>query len=142
MNKYLYIVVISFILGACTSNTIMKKPKDLIPKDQMVDLLTDLILANGGDNVKNLNLKRNTNYFPFVFDKYQIDTTRFKESNYYYTSRIDDYDDILGEVNERLKTLKKMYEEEIKVADSIERHKKDSIRKKKKPFIKKPRDIE
>jgi len=142
MNKYLYIVVISFILGACTSNTIMKKPKDLIPKDQMVDLLTDLILANGGDNVKNLNLKRNTNYFPFVFDKYQVDTTRFKESNYYYTSRIDDYDDILGEVNERLKTLKKMYEEEIKVADSIERHKKDSIRKKKKPFIKKPRDIE
>lgn len=120
----------------------MKKPKDLIPKDQMVDLLTDLMLANGGDNVKNLNLKRNTNYFPFVFDKYQIDTVRFKESNYYYTSRIDDYDYILGEVKERLTTLKKKYEAEIKVRDSIDRLKKDSIRGNSKKYLKKPRDIE
>jgi uncharacterized protein (DUF608 family) len=142
MNKYLYIIFISLILGACTSNTIMKKPKDLIPKDQMVDLLTDLILANGGDNVKNLNSVRNTNYFPFVFDKYQIDTVQFKESNYYYTSKIDDYDDILEEVNERLNILKKKYEGEIKITDSIERHKKDSIRNKSKLIVKKPRDIE
>lgn len=95
----------------------------------MVDLLTDIFIANGAMSVKNTNLKRNVNYFPFVFEKYKIDTTRFKESNYYYTSRIDDYDYILGEVDKRLKALKHQYENDLKIRDSIKRIEKDSLRK-------------
>lgn len=129
MNKFLHIIILSVFLGACTSNTILKKPKDLIPKEEMVDLLTDIFIANGAMSVKNTNLKRNVNYFPFVFEKYKIDTTRFKESNYYYTSRIDDYDYILGEVDKRLKALKHQYENDLKIRDSIKRIEKDSLRK-------------
>ncbi|NOR28969.1 MAG: DUF4296 domain-containing protein [Lutibacter sp.] len=128
MNKFFSILILSVFLGACTSNTIIKKPKNLIPKDQMVDLLTDIFLADGGDNIKNLHLQRNVNYFPLVFEKHQIDTTRFKESNYYYTSRIDDYDDILGKVDARLKALKSIFDAEIKIADSLDRVRRDSIR--------------
>ncbi len=128
MNKFFNILILSVFLGACTSNTIIKKPKNLIPKEQMVDLLTDIFLADGGDNIKNVNLQRNVNYFPLVFEKYQIDTIRFKESNYYYTSRIDDYDEILGEVDTRLKALKSNYDAEIKIIDSLDRVKRDSIR--------------
>lgn len=137
MNKFIYIVVFSVFFVACTSNTIIKKPKDLIPKEQMVDLLTDIFLANGGKGIKNLHLQRNVNYFPFIFEKYQIDTIRFKESNYYYTSRIDDYDEILGKVNMRLKALKKQYDTEIRLTDSINRAKKDSLRKIKKNTVQK-----
>ncbi|AMC11227.1 hypothetical protein Lupro_08145 [Lutibacter profundi] len=129
MNKFLHIIILSMFLGACTSNTILKKPKDLIPKEEMVDLLTDIFIANGAMSVKNTNLKRNVNYFPFVFEKYKIDTTRFKESNYYYTSRIDDYDYILGKVDKRLKALKHQYENDLKIRDSIKRIEKDSLRK-------------
>ena len=128
MNKKIYIFILSVFLGACTSNTILKKPENLIPKEQMVDLLTDIFLANGGDNIKNLNLQRNVNYFPLIFDKYQIDTIQFKESNYYYTSRIDDYDEILGEVDKRLKALRKQLEFEVKMKDSIKALKRDSIK--------------
>ncbi|WP_456376481.1 DUF4296 domain-containing protein [Lutibacter sp.] len=131
MNKFIYIAVFSVFFIACTSNTIIKKPKNLIPKEQMVDLLTDIFLANGGDNIKNLHLQRNVNYFPLIFEKYQIDTIRFKESNYYYTSRIDDYDEILGKVNMRLKALKIQYDTEIRLTDSINHTKKDSLRKRK-----------
>ena len=128
MNKNIYIVILSLFLYSCTSNTIIKKPDDIIPKEQMVDLLTDMFIAKGGDNIKNINLQRSVNYFPFVFEKYQIDTVRFKESNYYYTSRIDDYDDILGKVDVRLKALKKQYEDENDLNDSLARFKKDSIK--------------
>lgn len=128
MNKKIYIFILSVFLGACTSNTILKKPENLIPKEQMVDLLTDIFLANGGDNIKNLNLQRNVNYFPLIFDKYQIDTIQFKESNYYYTSRIDDYDEILGEVDKHLKALRKQLEFEVKMKDSIKALKRDSIK--------------
>ena len=136
MTKHFYIVILCIFLGACTSNTIIKKPKNLIPKDQMVDLLTDMYLANAGDNIKNINLKRNINYFPIIFEKYQIDTTRFKESNYYYTSRIDDYDGILAKIDTRLKALKKQFEIENKLNDSLNRLKRDSLRTNKKNFIK------
>ncbi|MBL4724363.1 MAG: DUF4296 domain-containing protein [Lutibacter sp.] len=102
----------------------------------MVDLLTDMYLANAGDNIKNIDLKRNINYFPIIFEKYQIDTTRFKESNYYYTSRIDDYDGILAKIDTRLKALKKQFEIENKLNDSLNRLKRDSLRTNKKNFIK------
>ncbi|MFK5958431.1 MAG: DUF4296 domain-containing protein [Lutibacter sp.] len=132
MNKTIYILILSAFFTACTSNTIIKKPTNLIPEDQMVDLLTDILLADGGDNIKNLNLQRNVNYFPLVFKKYQIDTTLFKESNYFYTSRIDDYSKILRKVDERLKALKEKYSAEIKLVDSLAKKKRDSIRNSKK----------
>jgi len=134
MNKFIYIFFISIILGSCTSNTIIKKPKDLIPKNQMVDLITDMLLAEGGDNIKNKGLQRNINYFPLVFEKYKIDTVRFKESNYYYTSRIDDYDEILGKVDERLKALKKQYDDERRISDSLEYKKRDSLNASRRKF--------
>lgn len=137
MNKFIHIIILSGFFIACTSNTIIKKPDNLIPKDQMVDLLSDIFLADGGNNIKNINLQRKINYFPLVFEKYKIDTTRFRKSNYYYTSRIDDYDEILKKVDERLKALKEQYDQEIKLADSIKRVKKDSINAYKKSlFIK------
>ncbi|REE83750.1 uncharacterized protein DUF4296 [Lutibacter oceani] len=120
MNKFIYIVLISFLLLNCTSNTILKKPDNLIPKDQMVDLLTDLFIAMNAQTTKNIDLKRNVNYFPLVFEKYKIDSTQFKESNYYYTSKVDDYDDILNEVQVRLETLNEVYKKEKKLKDSIE----------------------
>ena len=38
-------LLIGILLTSCTSNTILKKPVDLIPKDTMVLLLTDLFIA-------------------------------------------------------------------------------------------------
>jgi hypothetical protein len=121
---------------ACTSNTIMKKPNDLIPKNQMVDLLTDMLIAAGAENIKNADLERNVNYFPLVFEKYGIDSTRFRESNYYYTSQIDDYEKILKEVDERLKALKEKLDNEIKLQDSL---KNDSLKKLRENFKKAPK---
>lgn len=121
MKKISYLLFLSLFFIGCTSNTIMKKPDHLIPKNQMVDLLADMLIASGAENIKNNNLQRNVSYYPLVFEKYGIDSTRFKESNYYYTSRIDDYEEILKKVDERLNELKKVYDNEIKLMDSLKR---------------------
>lgn len=123
---------------ACTSNTIIKKPDNLIPKNQMEDLITDMLIAAGAENIKNIDLERNVNYFPLVFEKYGIDSTRFKESNYYYTSQIDDYEKILKKVNERLKALKEKLDNEIKLQDSL---KNDSMKKNRENFKKIPEKL-
>jgi len=123
MKKIIYIAILSVLVISCTSNTILKKPKDLIPKDEMVSIITDMLIASSAQQIKNKDLKRNVNYFPLIFEKYHIDSTRFKSSNFYYTSQIDEYDIILKEVKERLSAQKKIVDSIRKVEDSISRAK-------------------
>lgn len=133
--SYLIFLIVFFI--GCTSNTIIKKPDHLIPKNQMVDLLTDLLIASGAENIKNSNLERNVNYYPLVFEKYGIDSTRFKESNFYYTSQIDDYEKILQKVDERLKAMKQELDDKIRLQDSL---KNDSLKNLRNNFKKFPKN--
>ncbi len=123
MKKILFLLCI-LLLVSCTSNTIYKKPKDLIPKDTMKLLIYDLYLANAAKHVKNKNLEKKVNYMPFVFDVYKIDSVRFQNSNLYYISKIDDYEDLLKEVKKRLENLQKELTAKKTVIDSIRR---DSI---------------
>ena len=121
MSKFFYIALLGLFLINCTSNTIIKKPDNLVSKDEMANILTDMFLASGGENIKNLQLQRKVNYFPLVYEKHQIDSTRFKESNFYYVSRIDDYQEILDKVDKKLKALRKLNQEEMEVRDSIKK---------------------
>jgi len=108
----LFILVV--IISSCTSNTMLKEPKDLIPKDTMVLLLTDLFIAKSAFPEKNtLNLRR-VNYMPLVYNKYKIDSTRFGNSNFYYTSKLEEYELIYKAVNEKLIAKKAALEESIK----------------------------
>ena len=142
MNKNIFLIaVIGFLLVNCTSNTIMEKPDNLISKDKMADVITDMLIAEGAGNIRNLKEQRHINYFPFVYEKYKIDSVQFQESNLYYTSRIDDYDEILANVEKKLKTLKDEFDTQRKVQDSLTKLKRPSKKisnEKTKPNLKRP----
>lgn len=127
MKQFITIILISIFIISCTSNTIYKKPEDLISKDQMVDLLVDMHLAQSAKPVKNIDNKRKIDYMHLVYEKYSIDSTRFKTSNFYYTTNIDEYNEILKKVQKRLQELKKKFE--------FEQVQKDSINKASKPIL-------
>ncbi|MGG8497404.1 DUF4296 domain-containing protein [Tenacibaculum sp. TC6] len=120
MNKFLSFIVLTFLVS-CTSNTIYKEPKDLIPKDTMIALLTDMYLASSAKNIKNKFLKKESNYMVLVYNKYKIDTIRFDRSNKYYTSKADDYSDMLKKVKKNIDSLDKKYRELQRVKDSIDK---------------------
>ena len=101
-----------------------KKPKDLIPKDTLELLLTDMYLAVASNNIKDKCFKKRENYTPFVFEKYQIDSTRFYNSNNYYTSKIEDYKDILNAVKARIQKDYDFFEVELAYNDAIKKEKK------------------
>lgn len=111
MKKSIFFLGI-ILLVSCTSKTILEKPKDLIPKDTMVLLLTDLYIAKSAYAEKNTNNERKINYVPLVYNKYLIDSTRFSSSNYYYTSKLEEYNLIFKEVETKL-ALKKEELEKI-----------------------------
>ncbi len=111
---------------SCTSNTIYKKPKDLIPKDTMAILFKDLYIASVAKNIKNKNDEVRVNYLPLVYEKYRIDSTRFKLSNLFYLSKLEDYKLILQEASELLEKEQGYWTKLQKRKDSI---KQDSIKK-------------
>ena len=131
IKNSLIIVLTAIFITACTSNTIYKKPADLISKKQMVNLLTDMYLANAATNVKTIKLERNLDYMPLVYEKYGIDSLRFQTSNVYYMSRIDDYESIYKKVEARLKMMLDTTETAQKLKDSLK------LLKNEKPSIKK-----
>ncbi len=125
MKKLSYLLVVLF-LASCTSNTIFKKPEDLIPRDTMTLLIKDMMIASSAKFVKNNNDQKKINYMAFVYDKYKIDSLRFQNSNFYYTSKIDLYEQILQDVQNNLDEKKEFYSEISAKNDSI---RKDSIKK-------------
>lgn len=109
-----FLIIITFF--ACESKVNYQKPEKFIPKEQMTDLLFDMHIAVGSSNVPNLNLEKNRNYMSVVFEKYGIDSTQFKLNNIYYTSNIDEYEEIFEEVEGRLKK----YQDSVYIAaDSL-----------------------
>ena len=103
----------SFLLGlivllfGCNSSSV-EKPKNLIDKDKMVDILYDISLLeaiktqniNGGITVKMGN--------DYIYKKYKIDSIQFVKSNKYYASDIEEYKKMFEKVKDKLnaETLK------------------------------------
>lgn len=119
MKQFIRFTLLLLFVVSCTSNTIYKKPEDLIGKDEMIALILDIQLANGARNVKNKDEKRMVEYMPLVYDKYGIDSARFARSNFYYSTRIDDYTKMLKAVQARLAKMEKEYDRKVFVEDSI-----------------------
>jgi len=110
--------------ASCTSNTIFKKPKDLIPKDTMSLLLQEMMISSSAKFIKNKNNQKNINYMPFVYENFKIDSTRFESSNYYYMSKIDVYQEILENAQNAITSRQEVLTNKKTVLDAI---KKDSI---------------
>lgn len=124
MIKYIYVVVV-FIFLSCESRINYKKPKDLIPKEQMIDLLTDIHLVNGVTGVKSKDDLKTENYMSLIYEKYQIDSTRFATSNLYYVSNIGEYEKMFEEVEKRLESQQYLFD-----IDSITMPEREASRKK------------
>ncbi|ARV15953.1 DUF4296 domain-containing protein [Polaribacter sp. SA4-12] len=131
MKKLSYLLLFIF-LASCTSNTIFKEPEDLIPSDTMSLLMQDMMIASSSKFVKNINKQTKINYMGFVYDKYQIDSARFQRSNYYYTSKIDLYEEIITDAKTQLEKKKEFYGKIVTRKDSVRNDSIKKINKKKK----------
>jgi len=131
MKKIVYISFLLILFLSCTSRTIYKKPKNLIGKEKMITVWTDIYIAAGARSVKTKTLRNKINYIPLVLELHNIDSIQFSESNIYYTSRIDEYEKMFEEVQNRLKDKKNRYDPQVK-KDSLrqlKQLKQDSLKK-------------
>ncbi len=127
-REFFYILLIIFVIS-CKGKTNFEKPKDLIPEDQMVNIITDLCLAQGATSVNNAEQEKSNKYVFLVYDKYGIDSTRFASSNLYYASNAEEYKKIFTKAYDRLEKMRELYTSD---GDSILKKQIDSINKLKK----------
>jgi len=121
MRKVIASLCILFVLIACESKVNYQRPDNLLSKKRMADLLFDMHIAAATSNLSNLKLEKNRNYMSLIYEKYGIDSTEFAINNLYYTSNIDEYEEIFEVLEKRLKILKDSIYESI---DSMGREKK------------------
>ena len=99
----------------------------------MVDVLTEIALLNAARNYNKQKLE-STGIDPheYIFEKFNIDSVQFEQSNNYYAEQYSDYERIYDSVKVRLQIIKTRLDSlrdiEIRIEDSIKLAKKDSLR--------------
>ena len=123
MIRYLSIGIL-FLCISCQDVQKPVPPENLIPEEQMVDILTDVYLANAAKSVNNKIIRnKGVKLDSFIYAKYQIDSLRFAESNAYYTTQLNTYNDFFVEIERRLNQM----QQEV---DSLQKQKGEQIRQK------------
>jgi hypothetical protein len=123
-RKLIPYLTIVLIIASCS-----KKPKNLISKNKMADILIDARFINGATGVNRKTMEDyGADLDSYIYEKYGIDSLQFATSSNYYSENVKDYEEIFGKVIdslEKLKTALKTLEE--KETKEKEKREKDSI---------------
>ncbi len=131
MEKLIYLLLIIVFLS-CQSRTNYEKPKDLIEKDQMIKLLIDMHIVNGVTGISKKDGSKANDYMTVLYEKYQIDSTQFAQSNLYYISNISEYEKMFKEVEKILEDQLVIYDpDSLMGSESIDRKMKIAKKRKK-----------
>ncbi len=124
--KRALIIIAAIFLVQCKNNRIDRpeKPDNLLSEDKMVEVIYDMTLMSAAKGL-NRRIIENNGIDPevFVFDKHDIDSSQFAQSNRYYSYDIKVYESIYQRVKQKLETQKSVFNDELKKratkADSI-----------------------
>ncbi len=106
MFKHTLFFIGGLLVFVSCNNSAPKKPKNLISKQDMVNILIDAKLIGSARNTDKTILNKNgVDVDTYVFKKHNIDSLQFALSNAYYAYYIKDYEDIYNTVTDSLKRL-------------------------------------
>lgn len=127
--KYVICFLVCIFL-ACKDVERPKKPDNLIAIEKMENILFDVFVLNSAKGINKRILETN-GIMPenFIFEKYNIDSAQFANSNYYYAYDVKTYEAIINSVLERIEQEKKVYEQLDKEEAEERQRKADSVRK-------------
>ena len=138
LKRLIIILIIVFTATACNKLKGPEKPKNLISKGKMVDILIDAKLITSASSKNKMIMRDSTlNIKTYIYEKHKIDSLQFALSNNYYAFHVEDYEDIYTRLADSLEKLKaKLKEKEAtewkeqtkREADSLEKISKEKAR--------------
>ncbi len=119
MKKIVFILfVISFVLLSC-KNEIIEKPKNLIEKDKMKEIIYDLSILEAARN-QGSTTKNYPKASVFLKEKYKVDSLTFAQNTLYYASDSKEYKKMYEEIKVRLDKEKKKFSGETLPVKNLE----------------------
>ena len=120
-SLYIYILILTAFTG-CQTVQVEEKPEDLIPEDQMIEILSDITVlrATKGTNRKTL-LENHINLTEYISNKHGIDSSTFEASNLWYSKDLRKYRSMFRKIRAHLKEQKEFYKELSEEQDSIDK---------------------
>lgn len=111
MKSYVLKSIVAFLLISvfisCGKKTV-SIPSDVLPKKQMIEVMTDVQLAEAAKDVAMSEDKtKNTiqEYYAFIFNKHRITKEQFQKSFDFYKTHPELMEEIYSEVINRLSEL-------------------------------------
>ena len=101
MKKY-FLILLTFLLLSCNHKKEKTAAPDIIPKQEMIQILVDVELAESAismEQVKSKSIDLYSNYYyNAIFKKYKISQQQFEESLRYYLKKNDDFNEMFVQV--------------------------------------------
>lgn len=124
MKHWVPILILILSILGCQNVERPEKPKNLISKEKMVDVLTEAYLANAARSVNNQAIiDKGIQVDSLIFKKFEVDSVQFAKSNDYYAADINMYLDIFQKVEARLVAMEK----KLDSIRDLDRKRKDSV---------------
>ena len=131
-------VILTLLFLGCQEVKRPEQPENLIPKEKMVEILTDAYIGNAAKSINNRMLKTKGIYLDSVlYKKFGIDSVQFVQSNAFYTSDLNLYAELLSSVEERLELRKAIADSLYDIEKKALEKKRDSLKGKDSTKVKK-----
>ena len=128
MKQLIIFIVVVLSFFSCQHVIHPEKPENLIPKDKMIDILTETYLDNAARSVDNKSIiAKGIKMDSMVYKNFGIDSLQFAKSNAFYAADINTYMEMFQKVESRLNAMQEKMDS-IRKAD---KNRKDSIGKRK-----------
>lgn len=103
MKKIILLFIIVLFITTSCKESVVKKPNNLIDKEQMITMIYDLSILEAmksqNAGIPNIYPKANE----FLKTKYKIDSLTFAQNTKYYAADVEEYKIMYDEVKARLK---------------------------------------
>lgn len=129
MKQWARLLLFVLVFFGCQNVERPNKPKNLISKEIMVEVLTEAYMANAARSVNNQAIiDKGIQMDTLIYGKFGIDSLQFVQSNAYYATDLNAYLEIFQKVESRLKAK----QQKLDSIRQLDKNRKDSIANKQK----------
>jgi len=114
--RQVLLLVLGMLLFSSCAEELIEKPDNLIPEDKMVSIIKEMAIVNAAKTT-NLGKLRENGIEPttFVFEKFEIDSAQFVDSDRYYASKPLRYENMYKKVESELEAQRVQLDMEKKL---------------------------
>lgn len=122
LKKFLFFSVFIYVLLSCSDVEKHPEPENLLPKEKMVKIYTDMVLLDAVKRSTSKNFESyNLDGSDHIYNKYKIDSTTLADNVLYYNLNFEVNSEIYKKVKENIEDRKTLIDSIVHLRDSLKK---------------------